>query len=195
MKKARREFFAKFGEIKEGDPWYEQRISAFTEWYLLEWKDEINLRPIDYFLKERYSSLNKEDQIIFKGLAFSYHSLFKVIDRTAVGVIILDLLHKALWEVVTQIPEPALTKDDIIQARLIPFIEEIIFGEIIFHPREARARVITIVQRLLSEQRTSEEILAELAKMRLKYDQYQKIKIEYIYHYPPLKRGKLNPAY
>src|SRR5262249_17584463 len=90
-KAARAAYLEATGNVHDDEPLFEERITAFLEWYALERKMEgAGLRPVDDFLRD--PQLAKDVREAAHALASSHWSLFECLELSPGRAVVSDLL-------------------------------------------------------------------------------------------------------
>ena len=94
---------------------------------------------------------------------------------------LLDLIGRCRFDVACEIPA-GLRRGDIFEGRVIPFNGALLLSRtIIFHPVEAKKAILRQIEVARARREPRGEILARLARMRLRFDRYRKIPLDKIY--------------
>ena len=181
--KAREEWSEKAGRVFDDDALYEERTTAFLEWYALERELASGKVPAERFLAEE--PLDDKEGAWVHALATSHRSLFEV-QKVHEGVILLDdLLGGGAFAVTERRRLPGIEDNEILEARLIanPVTPpEILFTRAFqFHPREARSELKRQAERARKAGEPRAETLFRLLRLRLKALRYKHVTADKIY--------------
>lgn len=181
--KAREEWSEKAGRVFDDDALYEERTTAFLEWYALERELPSGKVPAERFLAEEH--LDDQEGAWVHALATSHRSLFEV-QKVHEGVILLDdLLGGGAFAVTERRRLPGIEDSEILEARLIanPVTPpELLFTRAFqFHPREARAELKRQAERARKAGEPRAETLFRLLRLRLKALRYKHVTADKIY--------------
>lgn len=177
LSQGRREFFSATGEISEDDASFELRLAAFIEWFTVERRDPTQRTWAERFL----DTLPAEERVFGAFLAATHRSLFTVKKLKEDELWLVDLLGGAHFFFPGE-PPAGLQKNDIVEARIFPWIDRIYLGRhILYHPSEARDMINRQVLSAKANREPREILLSRLARMRLRMERYRKIPIEKIY--------------
>ena len=139
---ARQEFFELTGEIYEDDPFYEERVANYLEWFLFDRPFDERGRAIDYYERTVGRALSEEDRETIDSFCRPVHSLFEV-RRLRPGkhlVVLLDLADRAKYEVTERRSLVGLNKGAVFETRLIRKNETVFFmPAFVHHPPETAA--------------------------------------------------------
>lgn len=186
--RAREEFFEATGEVHEEDRCFEDRMSAFLEFYLFDRPLEaVGSTPAMAFLAEEGERLAEEERAAFVALTRSIPGVFEVRKLgTSLGLRVRDILTNCDFEIFERRELVALSKGDILNARLFPYGEHHVFSAaFIYHPKEARKAILGEAKRRRKTQAepSSREFSFELARLALKVERYRSVPIENIYRF------------
>ena len=105
-----------------------------------------------------------------------------------------DVFSGTDFEVTERRQVAGLAKDDLLEARLLPFEGGLFFsGAFLYHPREARKAILAEVKRLKKAAPRgtaldAKPFLARLSRMALKMERYRNVRLESIYDFSPEAR-------
>jgi len=179
---AREAFFRATGPVHEDDRSFETRMSALSEYYLLDRPldgDEVGRTPARLFLDEMGADLSDADRAVHDGLARSRPGLYQIRRLKDGEVVVRDTFERSDATVHERRRLAGLEKGDLVLARLVPFDEQLLFGRaFVFQPREARRLILKAVKRKLKagEIETAESreaLLFQLAHLALTCERQQ----------------------
>jgi hypothetical protein len=181
--RAREEWAEKAGRVFHDDPLYEERTTAFLEWYALERPLPDGRTPALHFLAEE--TLEELESQWAQALAASHRSLFEV-QRVQEGVIVLDdLLGGGTFAVTERRRLPGVEEQEIFEARLVANVvspPELLFTRAFqFHPPEARAELKRHAEKARKAGEPHAVTLFRLAHLRLKAVHYKHVTADKIY--------------
>lgn len=185
VRRARREFQELTGRFEEDEPWFEQRMTLFLEWFVFDRPGRDGLTPIERFLTDAGQELLAEEREIFTELQATQRTLFRL-ERWHHGRIELrDMLGGGSWSVHQSEPMVGLQRDDLMDARVVPFSGDLHLGHgLIFHPRVAREAIMVALEEAHQKGGLCFELINLLATQRLRFDRYRNVKVRYIYKLP-----------
>ena len=186
VRRARREFQELTGKTEEDESWFEQRMTLFLEWYVLDRPGPTGLTPAQRFLVEEQGELKGHEPEIFEGLTATQRSLYRL-DRWHSGRIeFTDMIGGGSWSVYQDQPMVGLQKGDLIDARLVPFRGDLYLGRgLIFHPRVAADHILRMLEEAHGRGLLSFALVDLLASLRLRFDRYRNVKVQHVYRIPP----------
>ncbi len=170
---ARKTYFDVSGKVHEEDDSFDVRMTAFSEYYLFDHvleTDHAGRRPVERYLDEHAETLTTEDRSVLRGLCRTRLGLFEVRKLKDIDLRVRDLLTGDDLEVHERRRLAGVEKGDLVQTRLVPYKENLIFGRaFIYHPREVRKVLIKAakVRRksgVLDEPRDREHFLSLLSR-------------------------------
>jgi hypothetical protein len=182
VRKARREFQDLTGKLEEDQPWFEQRMSLFLEWYVLDRLGPSGLTPAERFLAEEKPHLDEHESEIFEGMTATQRSLFRIDGWDAGRIDLTDMIGGGSWSVHQEQPMIGLMKGDLIDARIVPFRDELFLGRgMVFHPRAAVDQIVELLEAAHAAGKLSFDLVNLLASLRLRFEQYRHVKVRHIY--------------
>ena len=181
--RAREEWSEKAGRVFDDDPLYEERTTAFLEWYALERPLADGRVPAERFIaQERLEDLEGRWA---HALATSHRSLFEVREVREGEIVLDDLLAGGAFAVTERRRLPGVEPTEIFEARLVANVvspPELLFTRAFqFHPREARAEMKRLAERAKKAGQPRAETLFQLLRVRLKALRYGHISADKIY--------------
>jgi hypothetical protein len=181
--RAREEWEEKAGRVFHDDPLYEERTTAFLEWYALERPLPDGRPPALHFVAEE--TLDEFEAQWAQALAASHRSLFEV-QRVQEGVIVLDdLLGGGTFAVTERRRLPGVEEHEIFEARLVANVvspPELLFTRAFqFHPAEARAELKRHAEKARKAGEPRAATLFRLAHLSLKATHYKHVTADKIY--------------
>jgi hypothetical protein len=181
--KAREEWAEKAGRVFDDDSLYEERTTAFLEWYALERELASGKVPAERFLAEE--RLDDKEGAWVHALATSHRSLFEV-QKVHEGIILLeDLLGGGAFAVTERRRLPGVEDNEIFEVRLVANVmtpPELLFTRAFqFHPREARVEIKRQAERARKAGEARAETLFRLLRLRLKALRYKHVTADKIY--------------
>ena len=188
--RAKREHFEEYGEPHEEDRSYEVRVNGMLDAYLYEFRlPGSPLSTVERFVDAEGATLSPEDLAAYRALAQSVHALFEVRKIKDGFVRLRDVFTSKDVEVTERRQVAGLNKDDVLEARLLPFEGGLFFsGAFLYHPREARKPILAEVKRMRKEAGKEAVIdarpfLARISRMALKMERYRNVRLESIYDF------------
>lgn len=186
VRKARREFQDLTGKVEEDDPWFEQRMALFLEWYVLDRPGPDGLTPAERFLVEASDHLDGHEPEIYHGLTSTQRSLFRIDGWDAGRIDLTDMIGGGAWSVYQEQPMIGLQKGDLIDARIVPFRNDLYLGQaMVFHPRIASEHIVNMLEVAHASGGLTFDLVNLLASLRLRFEQYRNVKVRHVYRLPP----------
>jgi hypothetical protein len=188
--RAKKEHFTRCGEPHEEDRSYEVRVNGMLDHYLYDYRPPGGTgTTLERFLEAEAGSLTPEELAAYRGLAQNVHGLFEVRKIREGSVRLRDVFTGGDHDVTERRHVAGLAKDDLLEARLLPFEGSLLFsGAFLYHPREARKTVLAEVKRMKKAAPKGAELdvmhfLARLSRMALKMERYRNVRLESIYDF------------
>lgn len=182
--KARKEYFRHSGDLHDDEPSYEQRIEAFSEWYLFEYLLPVNKRPpLDSFLAQQRSQLSAEDIAIYEAMRSTRRSLFEFIKYKNDQLMLRDLKDKSKLLLVEEIPVAGLHRGHILDARMMSFKNMLVIrSSVLIHPDAVRKLILKSIKKIKKTSSVDFSVLREaLSLARLRCDRYRNVAPERLY--------------
>ncbi|MBX3271577.1 MAG: hypothetical protein KF729_15030 [Sandaracinaceae bacterium] len=172
LDRAREVFHQRTGAFEVGDPWYEERIRAFFEWYLCDhggaerWL-EAQARP------------SPEDRALARACARSARSLYTVREVGADGATLAldDRLCGGRFEVLG----PALAVGDTFDGRILALDALHLSPGLVFHPPETHEPLAALLDAITPLDGDRAPILDGLLRMRMRLDRFTSIRAKHLY--------------
>jgi hypothetical protein len=149
LRQAKAEFVERTGELFESDASFERRLASFLEWYVLDRPVSFadGLTPAQIYINQLGEGRDPQDVERMRCLTKSTLSLFEFRRTKGEHMQITDLLSGAQHEVYERRKATGLEPDDIIEARIIPLEDKLVFAEAFaFVPRAARRAIIKVTK-------------------------------------------------
>lgn len=186
VRRARRQFQDLTGKVEEDEPWFEERMALFVEWYILDRKDKDGLNPAERFLIDELKELNAKEIEIYEGLTSTHRSLFRIDSLSSEKVGMTDMIGGGLWSVVQKEPIAGIQKGDLVDVRIIPFLGELYLSRgMIFHPRVANENILKMLEDAHTRGILCFQLVDLLASLRLRFDRYRNVKVKHVYRLLP----------
>ena len=180
---ARSEWWERAGKVLDDDPLYEERTTAFLEWFALDRPGADERRPVERFLAE--GRLDDLEGRWAASCMRSHRSLFRLETVGDGEVDVADLIGGARFRVVERRALPGWERGDLFEARLVANVVDpptLLFSRgFQFHPRDAARAVERLCAEAHARGETREETLFRLARLRLKVTRYRHVSAERIY--------------
>lgn len=186
LRLAREEFHNLTGKFEDGEPWFEQRMTMFLDWYLLDRQGRDGMTPVERLLTFRGGDLSDKERNEMAHFIVSMRSLFRILDSRNNMLKLEDLVRGGIWEARPTITAVGLNKGDVLGARLIFFegLPTLIAKSVVLHQPEAHEAIFGIIARAKAERYPDADLVSHLDKMRLKLDRYSNVRIQHVYRYP-----------
>jgi hypothetical protein len=194
LMRARKEHFERYGEPHEEDRSYEVRLNGMLDFYLYDWRADGGQTTLERFLAVEGAALAPGELEAFRALGGNAHGLFEVRKIKDGRVRLREIFTGEDREVTERRQIAGLAKDDLLEARLMPFEGALYFsGAFLYHPREARKAILAEVKRMRKTAGRgalpdASPFLAQLSRMAMKMERYRNVRLESIYDFSPEAR-------
>lgn len=182
---ARKDYFARTGEVFEDDRQYEVRMAAFLEYYVCDrLAPHWGRTPARARYEEALRNETPQRAAVYRSFTETNHGLFEVRRMTKNEVRLRGVYSAIDYDVEERRQLVGLHEGDILECRLIPFEGQLHFSLAwCFHPHEAAALIRAEIKRRLQLSPVPPEfdLLAECAQRSLKVDRYRQVTVENIY--------------
>ncbi len=171
IRRAKDAYFEQIRDLREDDTSYERLISCFQNWYVFDRPmDDGRGTPLQVFAAN--PDLDARERSLLCNLAANIHSLFEILRVGDGGPTVRDLFTTEVLSVSERRALAGLDRGDILEARLLPVGEKLVFssGAFAFYPREARVIIQQAVERARLEGGvSSEELMSRLRALNFRY--------------------------
>lgn len=185
IRRAKDVYFEQIKDLREDDTSYERLISCFQNWYLFDRPmDDGRGTPVQVFAAT--AGLSAKERSLLGAMAANIHSLFEVLRISEGGLTLRDLFTSEVLRVSERRTLAGLDKGDILEARLLPVGNKLVFssGAFTFHPRQARHIILQAVDRIRMQGGvTPGELMSKLRALNFRYtDRFRhRVPVEKVY--------------
>jgi len=185
VKRARQTFFELLKDMREDDPSYERLTGCFLNWYIFDRPMDCGRgTPLQIFAAGE--DLSSEERVLLASMSGNIHSLFEVLRIEDTSVNLRDLFSTETIKVTERRSLAGLDPGDILEARLLPISDKLVFssGAFILHPRPARRLIRQAIERCRRDGSPSRiELIRRLQSLSFRYtDRFnQRIPVEKVY--------------
>jgi hypothetical protein len=185
IRRAKDLYFEQIKDLREDDTSYERLISCFQNWYLFDRPmDDGRGTPVQVFAAT--AKLSAKERSLLGAMAANIHSLFEVLRIAEGGLTLRDLFTSEVLQVSERRTLAGLDKGDILEARLLPVGDKLVFssGAFAFHPRQARNIILQAVERIRMQGGvTPEALMSKLRALNFRYtDRFRhRVPVEKVY--------------
>jgi len=197
LQEAREVYFQRTGKVFEEDPMFEGRITAFLEWFLLDrLLPVVGVPPVRLFWMMFEDSLGEGERETLLQMQRTNHSLFQVQGARGELSRLKDLATGEIHDVLTDHKLPGVTREDVLDARLIQMGGNLRFCESLWiHPLEAHPYIFGELKAHHPPSREwLDTFLHDLALMKLKKEQYKHIPVAQIYSQRSFPQEREKPS-
>jgi hypothetical protein len=179
---ARTAYLEATGRVLDDEPQFEERITAFLEWYALERPmDGGARRPIDLYRDELAAP---EVKAAARALAATHWSLFQTLELQPGRARIEDLLCGGRFVVHERRSLPGMEPGDVFEARLCADGGKTVFlRAFCFHPSDAESAIRAFIEEAARNGDRKQDVLFRLAERRLRLERYHNVHVAKIYAY------------
>lgn len=192
----RREFERTTGPFDVADPWYEERIRLFLDWYVCDFRGASGRTPAERFA----ARAEHGDRLIAIALARSARSLYEATDEVSddgSALVVRDRLGSGRFRVQRDPGGAAerLRAGDLFDGRLVAIDRRIhLTPGPLFHPRVAHAAIGEILDEASRRGARDRRLLDGLLRMRMRLDRFTAIRPQHIYRYDALGEEDVKSA-
>lgn len=184
VREAKGRYFRATGEVFEDDPFFEQRMNGFVEYYLFDWEAAPGGKSTTAVILSREQAVLPPDELVaFGGFDRNVHSIFEFKKKKGDLVTVLNLYDDETYQVYERRALAGLEKGDIFDARLLPFGDKLHFSNaFVFHPKAVRkfiAAELKIARKTGIGRPT--DVLHRMAYLRLRFDRFRRVDVTKIY--------------
>jgi len=184
LTEARKEYAALVGEFYEQDDTFEERISAFLEWFFFDRiMASTGTSPLVQYLSS--ASLEEDDKVFFNEMALSIHSVFqiKAIKPAKQTIVLQDLTDLMRYDVYERRTPVGIETGDIIEARIFEHRDHFLLTDsILMHHRLSRKTIKSMAKLLRKDPRANhQQWVMELAQRKWFLERYPKSSITEVY--------------
>lgn len=168
LRQAKAEFVERTGELFESDTSFERRLASFLEWYVLDRPVSFqpDTTPVKLYIDSVADKLPAEEVNRLRGLTKSILSLFEFKNVKGEHLQVVDLLSNRKYQVYERRKPAGLEPNDILEARLVPYDEKLVFAEAFgFEPREARRAILKVAKAFRKKGAPDDERVALVHKV------------------------------
>lgn len=182
-------FFVKTGKVFEDDPFYETRMAAFVEWFMLDRPmQRVGLTPVRYYYELFEQSLRNdspESIVQLRSLMSSLHSLFLFKSKHSDTVLVEDLFDGKEYRISEKRQYVGIHRGSIFEGRIVRKDDKFFFSDAYcIHPFDANTIIRKEIDRRLETDRDEFlEFIFSLAGLRLRCDRYKKVDVASIYDF------------
>jgi hypothetical protein len=180
---AREEWSEQAGRVFDDDPLYEERTTAFLEWYAMERRGADGRLPAERFLTDE--TLDELDSKWVWALARSHRTLFEVREVREGTMLLDDLLSGGAFEVTERRKLPGIETGSLFEARLVANVvtpPELLFTRAFqFHPADAAPAMRKMAERARADGEVRAATLFRFLRLRLKSMRYGHVSASKIY--------------
>ena len=182
--KGKNYFFNDHHPMDQDSQSYEDWMSQFHEWYLLNRKlTDKNMTPIQWAMECVYYKIVEEEREFYSNLNNATHSLFEFIKVKKDEVVVKDLFTNTKIKVLAPPIIEIFDNDEIFETRVIPNGQENVFSKsCCFHSTDATKYIKKEIKQIRKNNlEGKEDLIFKLIKMKNKKEQYSHVSVKKIY--------------
>jgi hypothetical protein len=184
LAKVQAEFQRRTGDYAPGQPWYEERIRLFHDWFLLDHVLPDGSVPLAHFVAEAGDALADAQRAVYRDLLRASHRSLFELDRSRGRTLrLLDRIGGAVFEVPMEPGLAGLATCDLLDARLLsPGGTLVLARGLLVHPRPAHDMILEVVRRgRTAADGAPWDLLDILARMKAAWDRAENPRVAAIY--------------
>jgi hypothetical protein len=181
--RARDEYFERAGKVFDDDgDLFEAKMASFLEWYVVERPFQGGPPPAWRVATLPDARFADEERRLAVHLATSHRSLFEIATVSANGVEIDDLIGGARFMVSERRSTAGFEAEALFEARIMWDGQAVVFGRtFLFHPPDARERVLDLVDRATADGTTTADLLFRLSRLHVRWHRFNHMAAAKIY--------------
>ncbi|HTE53846.1 MAG TPA: hypothetical protein VK698_23485 [Kofleriaceae bacterium] len=171
---ARELYDGRRGRVRQDEELWEPWTQAFLEWFAFEWEGADRAGPPA--LRALAGEEDARRGAALRAWLRSQRALVTLGRQRAGRLRVRDLCRGALFEVAEPRALHGVEAGDVAEVRLIGFEGQVRFGRtFLFHPTGTAAAIEERIAQMRGQGRTTEEILDQVAAVRLRTDRYRHV--------------------
>jgi plasmid stability protein len=181
--RAREDYFERAGRVFDDDgELFESRMAAFLEWYIIERNLADGPPPALRVLAAPPGRFTDDERRAAVHLATSHRSLFELVSMTDGRLEMDDLIGGARFGVVERRSTIGFEPGALFEARLLWDGEAVVFGKtFLFHPPDARARVLQMVDKATDAGTPAVDLMFQLSRLYVRWHRFGHLSAAKIY--------------
>lgn len=180
--RARAEYLDRSGKVFDDDgDLFEQRMTAFLEWYVIERPLGGGPPPAVRALSED-AGLDDGERRGLAWLAASHRSVFDLQRKDGSVLYVEDVIGGVRFSVVERRSTVGFNQGDLFEARLWWDGQSVAFGKtFLFHPHEAREEALRVVDGALARDTPRDEITFMLSRLYVRWHRFGHVSAAKVY--------------
>jgi hypothetical protein len=182
--RARDEYFERAGKVFDDDgDLFEGRMASFLEWYIIERPFQGGPPPASRVATSSDARFSDDERRLAVHLATSHRILFEIANVSDKGIDIDDLLGGARFVVSERRSTAGFEPSAVFEGRVLWDGHGMVFGKtFLFHPPDARERVLDLVERAATvgvaagdieiRARATDELLFRLSRLHVRWHRF-----------------------
>ncbi|MCB9477240.1 MAG: hypothetical protein H6685_10240 [Deltaproteobacteria bacterium] len=177
MAAARLEYFRQYGSVHESEELYEEILKAFMDHYIFERPvPATNVTPLRELVDQIDEQWPDEEAGIYRGFLSARRSLYQITKVRHDGVTLKDLFTGEKIEVTEEVPS-GFFKGETWEARVLPFGEHFVFGELLrFHPKRPEKLIAQWAKQIgHPDNAAARALMRRLSLAKLKHTRFPRV--------------------
>jgi hypothetical protein len=172
--RAREYYFERAGKVFDDDgDLFESRMASFLEWYIIERSFCDGPPPAERVVAGWGGQFSAEERRAAVHLVTSHRSLFELVSMTDERLELDDLIGGARFRVNERRSTAGFDPGSLFEARLLWDGQSVVFGKtFLFHPPDARERVLELVDKAGDINTPAAAILFHLSRMHVRWHRF-----------------------
>lgn len=169
--RARDQYFERAGQVFDDDgDLFEGRMASFLEWYIVERRFRDGPPPAVRILADGRAGFSADDRRAAAHLSTSHRSLFELQALKGGRLEVDDLIGGARFSIIERRKPVGFERGALFEARLLWDGAAVVFGKtFLFHPPDARARVLQIVDKAAHAGTPPADVLFHLSRLHIRW--------------------------
>ena len=180
--RAREEYFERAGKVFDDDgDLFESRMSSFLEWYIAERPFHGGAPPAlrvvlalpGQVTDQVTDQFTDDERRAAVHLCTSHRSLFELVSASEGRLELNDLVGGARFSVTERRRTIGFEAGALFEARLLWDGGSVVFGKtFLFHPPDARERVLELADRTIEQGKPAAELLFQLSRLHVRWHRF-----------------------
>lgn len=181
LTEARAAFERATGGFADVDPWYEERIRAFLDWYVCEWRAARGETTVARWIRQAEASPAELEAA--RALVRPARGLYAVAEgEEGAELRVEDRIGGARFRVASDSAAGRLRPGDLFDGRLVLAGETVrVLAGAVFHPRDAYEAIDALLAEATRRDTRTVELLDPMLRMRMRLDRFTSIRAKHIY--------------
>ncbi len=181
--RAKEEFFARTGKLKEDSREFENRINAYLLWFLFDRRFRDSFRSPLFYYKNHLEKREKRREIeLLNEMVYHIHSLFEFIHIKNGQSLIKDVVTRKKYAITDENSLFGFARGLCFETRLFSFRGDLCLANYsIRHPMAVKTEIGKQLKTIKGDRKALKDFLLELHSFHTKWISYRNIDIKNIY--------------